>query len=183
VSWTDLITVGRVVRPHGNRGHVVVASETDFPAERFREGETVLAKPDDREPVRALVITAAREHQGRWVVGFAGFDSIDAAETLRNAELRIPVETLRPLDPGHYYLHDLTGCEVRTAAGERIGSVARVDVGAGVPMLVVAGHEGEVLVPFVAEFCRRVDVAAQVIEIDPPAGLIDLNRTKTGGPR
>jgi ribosomal 30S subunit maturation factor RimM len=43
-------------------------------------------------------------------------------------------------------------------------------------MLVVEGR-GEVLVPFASEICRRVDPAGRVIEIDPPEGLVDLNRT------
>ena len=35
-TWDDMVTVGRVVRPHGIRGQVVVAPETDFASERFR---------------------------------------------------------------------------------------------------------------------------------------------------
>jgi ribosomal 30S subunit maturation factor RimM len=50
-----------------------------------------------------------------------------------------------------------------------------VDPGAGVPWLVLAGAD-EVLVPFVDSICREVDVSAKRIVIDPPAGLIELNR-------
>jgi 16S rRNA processing protein RimM len=89
--------------------------------------------------------------------------------------LRVDAETLRPLDPGTYYVHDLVGCEVRTVAGSQVGTVAGVEFGTGAPMLVVAG-KGEVLVPFADPICRRIDVAARVIEIDPPDGLVDLNR-------
>jgi ribosomal 30S subunit maturation factor RimM len=45
-------------------------------------------------------------------------------------------------------------------------------------MLVVAGSDGEVLVPFTEAFCRRVDVKARSVEIDPPAGLLELNVSK-----
>ena len=168
-----MVTVGRVVRPHGNRGHVVVAPETDFADERFHVDEQVYVRRG--EDIATLTVIASRPQAGRWIVGFAGVDSIDAAETLRDAELRIDVEALRPLDAGAFYVHDLVGCEVRTTAGARVGIVARVDLGSGVPMLVVEGR-GEVLVPFASEICRRVDPAARVIEIDPPEGLVDLNR-------
>jgi 16S rRNA processing protein RimM len=64
-----------------------------------------------------------------------------------------------------------------------VGTVARVDDLAGMPTLVVvqpgAADEpdrDEVLVPFSEAFCRRVDVAEKVIEIDPPEGLVDVNR-------
>jgi ribosomal 30S subunit maturation factor RimM len=45
-------------------------------------------------------------------------------------------------------------------------------------MLAVGGGTGEVLVPLVDAICRRIDVEANVIEIDPPEGLLDLNRKR-----
>jgi 16S rRNA processing protein RimM len=76
-------------------------------------------------------------------------------------------------------VHDLVGCEVRTMSGERIGEVARVEMATGVPTLVVGMDD--VLIPFTEAICRRIDPAGRVIEIDPPEGLIELNRP--AGPR
>jgi 16S rRNA processing protein RimM len=169
-----MVTVGRLIRPHGNRGQVVVAPESDFAAERFQPGERFHIRREDGGVVTDLTVTTSRFHDGRWVVGFEGIGSIDDAETLRGLELRIPEEELRELAPNAYYVHHLVGCEVKTVAGERVGEVSRVDLATGVPVLVIAGR-GEVLVPFVDAICRRVDVAARLIEIDPPDGLISLN--------
>ena len=168
-----MVTVGRVVRPQGNRGEVVVAAETDFAADRFREGESVYRLQDSH--VIAMTVRQSRAHAGRWVVGFDGVGSIDEAEALRGAELRIAADAMRPLDVGTYYLHDLVGCVVRTMTGDRLGRVSRVEMSTAVPMLVVDNGD-EILVPFVESICRRVDPAAQVIEIDPPEGLVELNR-------
>jgi ribosomal 30S subunit maturation factor RimM len=41
--------------------------------------------------------------------------------------------------------------------------------------LVVAGSHGEVLIPLAASICTSVDTAGQLIVVDPPEGLIDLN--------
>jgi 16S rRNA processing protein RimM len=181
-----MATVGRVIRPHGNRGHVVVASETDFGDERFQVGSTLHMLSGDR--IEPVVVSASREHQGRWVVGFEGIASIDAAETLRGRDLRVPGDALHELAAGRFYVHDLIGCEVRTTTGDTVvGTVERVDVNVGIPLLVVSGGAGtqgvadEVLVPFTDAICRRIDVAARTIEIDPPEGLIDLNRRKARG--
>ena len=53
----------------------------------------------------------------------------------------------------------------------------------GTPLLVVDGRFGEVLVPLAETICRRIDVAAKVIEIDPPGGLVELNETKRSRPQ
>jgi 16S rRNA processing protein RimM len=167
-----MILVGRIARPQGNRGEVVVAPETDFAAERFRPGASLHMVRDRR--VQALTVVESREHQGRWVIGFEGVASINDAETLRGLELRIPPEALQPLEAGTFYVHDLAGLRVETTAGAVVGRVDHV-LFAGTPLLVIEAEHGEVLVPFVDHICRRVDVEAGLIVIDPPEGLVEAN--------
>lgn len=168
-----MVTVGRIIRPHHNRGHVVVVPETDFPHERFEVGSVLYRERDGRaEPI---VVSANRERDGRWVVGFEGFDDIDAAETLRGLELRIPESDVRPLEDGAFYTFRLVGCSVRTVTGLDVGIVRRVDLDSGIPLLMV-GEQEDVLIPFTRAICTRVDPEGRIIEIDPPEGLIDLNR-------
>ena len=38
MDWDEMVLVGRIARPHGLRGEVVVNPETDFLEERFRRG-------------------------------------------------------------------------------------------------------------------------------------------------
>jgi 16S rRNA processing protein RimM len=169
-----MVTVGRIIRPHGNKGHVVVFSETDFGDERFGIGSTLFTERGG--PVETVTITASRQHDGRWIVGIEGVASISDAETLRGLELRIPAAAMKPLGPGAYYTHDLVGCVVRTTDGTTVGTVDRVDLGVGIPMLVVGADGEEVLVPFTDAICRSVRLDERAIEIDPPRGLLELNR-------
>jgi 16S rRNA processing protein RimM len=124
-----------------------------------------------------MTVISSREHDGRWIVGFSDVTSIDAAETLRGVELKIPAEEIGRLAPGGYYVHDLVGCRVEMAGGTLVGPVTGVQFGTGVPLLVIAGPNGEVLVPFTDAICRRVDVAGKLVAIDPPDGLLELNET------
>ena len=169
---TDLVLVGRIARTHGIRGHVIVNPETDFPGERFVAGRVLQLEMAGRsEPV---TIASVRFHHGRPIVGFAGVDTMDAAEALLGAELRMPEAELPPLPPGTYYRHDLVGCEVTDTKGQAIGRVTSVDGPLDQSRLVIAGPRGEVMVPMVDGICVRVDPAAKVIVVDPPAGLLDL---------
>ena len=174
MDWTSMVSVGRVTRPQGNRGEVIVMPDTDFGDERFRPGAVLFAASDGT--VGPLTVAESREYRGAWVVRFDGVESISGAEAFRGAELRIPAGELRPLPAGAFYVHDLLGCAVRTADGGEVGRVERVDLATGIPMLAVGQGAGEVLVPLVDAICRRIDVESKVIEVDPPAGLIELNR-------
>jgi ribosomal 30S subunit maturation factor RimM len=53
--------------------------------------------------------------------------------------------------------------------------VTRVDGGAGGSLLAVGGVRGEVLIPFAADICVKVDVGAKKITVEPPEGLLELN--------
>jgi 16S rRNA processing protein RimM len=181
--WNDMATVGRVVRPHGNRGEVVVEPSTDFGAERFQIGAALYLRRAEDEPLVVVHVRSSREHGGRWVVGLQGVESIDDAERLRGMELRIPAEALKDLAAGQHYVHDLVGCAVETTAGDVLGPVVDVQLDAGLPLLVVQGARAEILVPFTEAFCRRVDTAARVIAIAAPEGLLELNETRAGKTR
>jgi 16S rRNA processing protein RimM len=174
VNWDEMAVVGRIARAHGIRGQVIVNAETDFPEERFQAGaELFVARGEVVEP---LTITSVRFHRDRPVIGLRGVETMNDAEALAGLELRVPADRLAPLQAGTFYRHDLVGCRVVTAAGADVGVVTAVEGTMGRSRLVVASAGGEVLVPFVSAICPVIDPEGRRIVIDPPDGLVDLNR-------
>jgi 16S rRNA processing protein RimM len=172
-DWDEMVLVGFVARTHGTRGEVILKSETDFPEDRFRVGATLYARVGDG-PIDRLQVTAVRFQQGRPILGIAGFSSIDEAESLTGAVLKVPESEQRPLPEGSYYHHQLIGCEVVTAAGDAVGTVSKIDGNGEATRLVVRGRRAEVLIPLVDDICR-VDVGAKRIMVTPPEGLLEVN--------
>ena len=166
----DLVLVGRVARAHGNRGQVIVNPETDFPDQRFRPGAIVLVGPSATE----RAIRDVRFHQGRPIIALEGIETMNDAEALAGAELKMPASALSPLPAQTYYRHDLVGCEVRTKDGQSIGKVTDVEGSLERSRLVIARKGGEVMVPMVDAICISIDPAAKTIVIDPPEGLLEL---------
>jgi 16S rRNA processing protein RimM len=171
----DLLLVGRVARAHGNKGQVIVNPETDFPEERFAAGHVLVVEQQGRTVERR--IASVRFHQGRPVLGLEGVATMDDADALAGAELKVPAAELAPLPEQTYYRHDLVGCEVRTTGGAVVGNVAGVEGPLERSLLVVASPRGEVMIPMIDGIVARVDVAKRQIVVDPPDGLIDVNLT------
>jgi len=176
-DWDGYALVGRVARAHGNRGQVIVNPETDFLEERFRPGAVLHTLRGGR--VDALRITEARFHRGRPVIAFEGVATMNDAEAMAGLELRVPPGELEPLPEGVFYRHDLVGCRVETVSGSLVGEVAAVEGDYAASRLVLRDAAGEVLIPLAAHICVRVDITARLIVIDPPEGLIELNRRRT----
>jgi 16S rRNA processing protein RimM len=171
------VIVGRIGRPHGIRGEVVVGVRTDEPDLRFVVGASLDAGPTadgNTEPDQVLRVTAKRWHSGQLLIAFAGITDRTAAGELTGSWLSVDSSQLPPTaDPDEYRDHELIGLSVRTSAGEEVGVVTDV-LHHGQDLLVVRRAPGqEHLVPFVKAIVPEVDVPAGVLVIDPPAGLLD----------
>jgi 16S rRNA processing protein RimM len=171
------VIVGRIGRPHGIRGEVVIGVRTDEPDLRFAVGATLgfAPTPDVDSPAEStLRVVSARWHSGQLLVAFAGITDRTAAGELTGSWLSVDAGQLpAPPGPDEFRDHELVGLSVRTRAGEAVGVVTDV-LHYGQDLLVVrrAGHE-ETLVPFVKAIVPEVDVAAGLLVIDPPPGLLD----------
>ena len=168
-----MVLVGRIARPHGHRGQVIVNPATDFPDERFAEGAILHTMRDGR--LETVTIATMRMHQGRPVLALQGVETMDAAETLAGLELRVPESALRTLPEGTYYEHDLIGCVLVTTDGREVGTVRTMEGGGGMIRLIAGSGRAEIQVPLVREICVTIDVARKRIVIDPPEGLLDVN--------
>lgn len=173
-----MAVVGRIARAHGIRGQVIVNPETDFPDERFRPGAELFVRRGGG--VEKLRIASARFQHERPVIAVDGIETMTDAEALAGCELRVPREQLMALPAGAFYRHDLIGCRVETATGAAVGVVEDVEEAGGGHRLVVAGADGEILVPLASHICVGMDVDAKRIVIDPPDGLLDLNVSHRG---
>jgi 16S rRNA processing protein RimM len=177
------VTVGRIGRPHGVRGDVVVGVRTDEPELRFAPGSRL-----DTDPVGVgpLTVAGRRWHSGELLVRFAEIGDRTAAAELGGTWLLVDSAVLDPLDdPDEFRDGDLVGLSVRTVGGTAVGTVTDVlhhgqDVLAVDPVGAVgtAGAAGgmaeQILIPFVKAIVPEVDIAGGVLVIDPPEGLLNL---------
>jgi 16S rRNA processing protein RimM len=168
-----MVLVGRIARPQGHRGQVVVNPATDFPDERFAAGAVLHTLREGR--IERLTVVAMRVHQGRPVLTLEGVGTMNEAQALAGLELRVPEAELAVLPEGTYYEHDLVGCVLVTRDGRALGTVRAVEGGGGTTRLVAGRGRGEIQVPLVHDICVRIDIEEKRIVIEPPAGLLDLN--------
>jgi 16S rRNA processing protein RimM len=172
-EWDDMVLVGFIARTHGNKGQVILKSESDFGDQRFRVGARLFARIG-QGPVESLEVTSVRFQQGRPIVGLAGFSSISEAERLAGAELRIPEHEQESLPEGVYYHHQLIGCDVVTQSGESLGRVTDVQGDGEATRIIVTGRRAEVMIPLARDICT-IDVTAKKIVVTPPDGLLEVN--------
>ncbi|MCJ7859435.1 ribosome maturation factor RimM [Corynebacterium kalidii] len=196
MSGTEQLQIGRVVKPHGVRGELVVEPTTDDPEGRFAVGTVLTGRQRGKE--RTLTVTATRPHQGRLLVTVAEVSDRTEADTLRG--LRFFGDPVIDPDEEAYYDHQLEGLRVldcgqvdeetanaRAYEGESpepvdIGVVSGVTHGPAGTLLEVAVDAdaplatagSTVLVPFRRAIVPIVDLDNGALVLTPPEGLLEL---------
>jgi 16S rRNA processing protein RimM len=165
------VTVGRVLRPHGVRGEVVVEVLSDVPG-RLERGSALLATFEGRKPDRTLKVVESRPHKSGALVRFEGAGDRDGAEELRGALLEVERSRVPEAPEGTYYYYQLLGCRCLDH-GRDLGEVVDLVEDGGGLLLIVSDGERQVPVPFVNRFLREVDVERGRIELDLPPGLLE----------
>lgn len=171
-EWPQTVVVGRIVKPHGLRGEVVVEVMSDVP-ERFSVGSDLLMIPESGGASSTIRIGGRRRHGAQLLVVVEGVEDREGAEALRGAWLEVGRDRVPAAPTGSYYYYQLLGCTCRDRRDGDLGSVVDVVEDGGGLLLVVRDGHRELLVPFVEAMVVRIDPDEGIIELDLPAGLLE----------
>lgn len=162
--------VGRVRKPHGVRGQVVVEVFSDVQGRFAVNAEVGLVLADGQR--RRGRINEVTQDGSIARVHFEGVEDREAAEQLRGAVLEVDRQEVPPAPEGSYYFFELVGCRCVDGALGELGTVERVlDDGGGL-LLEVKSEDQTLLIPFVQAFLRQIDVQSGRIDVDLPEGLV-----------
>lgn len=155
-----MLEVGRVSRPHGLRGQVVLEMVSNR-RERLEKGAVLSGRAGDLRVEHAVAAPGSGGRR-RFIVSFAGVDDRAAAEALRGEVLRgEPID-----DPDAWWVHDLVGAQVVTPSGTGLGRVEAVEDNPASDLLVL---DSGVLVPL--RFVVRRERGLLTAEL--PEGLVE----------
>jgi 16S rRNA processing protein RimM len=168
----EMVTIGKITRAHGMDGEVQALSMSDVPR-RFEELKRVTVA-DPAGGRQALTVRSARRTTGGYLLKFEGVNTVEAAASLVRGLLQIPQVERAPLSDGRYYESDLVGMEVRTEAGNVLGTIEEIlRTGSNAVFVVRGAEKSEYLIPGTKEIVRTVDIHGRLMTIRQVAGLLD----------
>lgn len=166
--------VGRISRPHGVEGALLVQPDTDRPEVVFVPGRELGVKGTRPGLPAFLTVREAAAHGRGWIVRVEELLDRTMAAQYGGLSLTLPEAELPALEEGEFFLHDLVGLRVSTVSGEALGEVTKVYETRGAPVLGIQVEGRERLVPFHRALVREVDMAEGRLVMELPAGLLEL---------
>lgn len=168
-----MIAIGIIRKPHGVRGEASVEPWTGS-LDRFTDFTSLTLVSPDEAQQREVAIESVRIHGDRALLKFSGVDTPEAVDALRDWTLEIPDEAAKKLDDDEYFLHDLIGMKLVDESGAEKGIVTDAYEGGGGTLLEVTRGKRKFDLPFAAEICVKVDVAAKTIVVRLPEGIDEV---------
>ena len=104
---------------------------------------------------------------------FKGIETVEEAEKLRNAYVKIDRKDAIKLEEGQYFIADLLGLDVFLDTGEKLGILDDIFNNGSTDIYVVKNDLGkQVLLPAIEEVIKNVDLENSKITVHLINGLI-----------
>ncbi|ASN05748.1 ribosome maturation factor RimM [Virgibacillus necropolis] len=167
-----MFNIGKIINTHGIRGEVKVHRISDFD-DRFEVGETLLLVMENKQPIQ-LEIDSHRTHKGFELISFKGFNNINDVEHFKGSYLKITESQLTDLEEDEYYYHEIIGCNVYSINEEMLGTIKEILSPGANDVWVVKQPKGkDLLIPYIEDVVKSIDIDAKKVVIEPMEGLLD----------
>ena len=158
----ELVSVGRIVAPHGVRGDLRMRPDFDHP-EIFGTVKEIFI---GNTPHRVL---SCRPHKNIFILRLADVTDRNTAEALVGEGCALRAETLPELPEGEYYYDDLLGLTVVTDDGETVGELTEIlQTGANDVYTVTDGDGEEILLPAIPDVILKIDLSSKTMTVKLP---------------
>ncbi|MCJ7512457.1 MAG: ribosome maturation factor RimM [Anaerolineales bacterium] len=166
-SKPTYVAAGRVVRPHGLRGDLLVVQVSDLI--RSLQAGTQVFLGSERDP---STVASCRLHGTRWLLRLEGCGDRTQAERWRGTEVAVRVDDLAPLPEGEYFYWQILGLQVVTDQGQDLGKIDEIiETGANDVYVVRSPDQADILLPAISSVVLDVDLAAAQMRIHLIPGL------------
>jgi 16S rRNA processing protein RimM len=163
------LAAGKVRRPHGVHGEMVLELYTDFPERLLPKTKVFLG-----EKQIPMILRSVRFHNEGLILGIEGVDTPEDAGKYRNHVVYVSAKTLPALDEGEYYFHQLIGLNVVDENGNALGELTEiVETGANDVYVVTAASGTEILLPAIPDVILSVDLDIRAMCVHLLPGLLD----------
>jgi 16S rRNA processing protein RimM len=162
------LAIGKLRRPHGIQGEILMDVLTDFP-ERLEKG-VIIYMGDQHQPLK---IRSRRWQNKAMLLAFDGFTDPETAGQFRNEFLYVRADDRPPLPEGEYYHHQLLGLEVIDETGQPLGVLTKIlDTGANDVYIVRPTRGQEILLPAIEQVILDIDLEYKQMRVHILPGLI-----------
>ena len=166
----DCFYLGRITKPWGVKGQVVMFLDVDSPEDYLGLDSAFVEVKGNLVP---YFFHLDNLNGNKAVATFEDLTP-DQAHALAGHDLYLPLDLLPKLTGNQFYFHEVVGFKINDAEKGDIGVIKSIIEYPSQPLFQVMNGDKEILIPVVDPVIKKVDRDQRTIFIEAPKGLIDL---------
>ena len=166
----DCFYLGRITKPWGVKGQVVMFLDVDTPEDYLGLDSAFVEVKGQLVP---YFFHLDNLNGNKAVATFEDL-SPDQAAALVGHPLYLPLDLLPKLEGNKFYFHEVLGFKVVDEEKGDIGTLQQVIEYPAQPLFQIIKNDTEILIPVIDEVIKKVDRDTKTLFIAAPNGLIDL---------
>ena len=168
----DCFYLGKIVRKHSFKGEVVIKLDTDEP-ELYKNMESVYVELGNN--LVPFFIDKSSLHKGNQLrVQFEDVYSEEEADSILKSDVYLPLTLLPKLEGDKFYYHEVIGFSVFDSNFGEVGTIIHINDKAAQPLFEIEREGKTIFIPMIDDFIKKVDRKNNQIQVETPAGLIEL---------
>ena len=168
----DCFYLGKIVRKHSFKGEVVIKLDTDEP-ELYKNMESVYVELGNN--LVPFFIDKSSLHKGNQLrVQFEDVYSEEEADSILKSDVYLPLTILPKLEGDKFYYHEVIGFSVFDSNFGEVGTIIHINDKAAQPLFEIDREGKTIFIPMIDDFIKKVDRKNNQIQVETPAGLIEL---------
>ena len=167
IQSKDFIEAGTVVKAHGTKGEVRIA--TQFPV-KYTEWAFLEIR---EKPVPFYIEQAQPVGNNEYLLKLTDINSLEKAQQLSGYVVLVPKQKGKKRQQEETW--NLTGFMIAEKNAGNLGKVIRVEQLPQQTMLVVDYKNGELLIPLVEDFIDDINEEKEIITLRLPEGFLEMN--------
>ena len=170
MNKSECYQLGRITKPFGVKGQVVMFLDVDSPEEYIDMDSAFVDVKGTLVPY-FFHIDSLNGNKAT-----VTFEEISAEEALSlvGRELYLPLELLPKLTGNQFYFHEVVGFRVIDDEHGDIGVIQSIIDYPAQPLFQIMKEGVEILIPVIDPIIKKVSREEKIIYISAPNGLIDL---------
>ena len=163
----EFLAVGRILRPHGVRGNLLIMPESELIKSILSGSEIFLGSTHIPYTVKHI-----SPHRDQYILSLETLNSRDDAEAYRESFVYVRFENTSPLPENVYFYWQLLGLEVHSDEDENLGSLLDIIETGANDVYVVRSEKGdELLLPAIESVIKSIDLDENIMIVHLIPGL------------
>lgn len=161
------LRVGKIINTHGIKGELKVDAVTDFPDQRFAKKSKLFVA--DKE----MTVLSSRPFNRFWLLTFAGYEDINLVEQYKGQDIFVDESVSEPKTAaGEFLVSQIIGLQAVDESGHVVGRIVdSFHTGANDVWTIKKNNGKEILIPYIDQVVKKVDLTDGQITIDLLEGL------------